>query len=217
MKPDPNPQNNSPTVNYYNNSAEAWASSRDTPNYWSNQMSIFHKHLSSGKVLEIGLGTGRDAEELIKLGYSYTGIEPSLGMLALALKRKLKGFFMPIGVESLNFENLFEGFWAAASLLHIEKSQIESDLQRIYRSLKPGGVGTIIIKKYIEGSGPDERVEKDEGGERFFAYYRKDDSVDEFAEILVRNNFELIEEVVVDERNPKSTFLIYTVRKVKEP
>ena len=41
----------------------------------------------------------------------------------------------------------FDGFWAAASLLHTPKRKIKSVLGNIHKILKPEGVGFISLKR----------------------------------------------------------------------
>ena len=40
----------------------------------------------------------------------------------------------------LNFHEEFDAVWACASLLHVEKGQMTAVLQRVFQSIKPGGV-----------------------------------------------------------------------------
>ena len=62
------------TVGYYDKKAEDWATAHggyEKTSYWQSEMERFHELLPSGKVLEIGSGTGKDAEALIAMGYDY--------------------------------------------------------------------------------------------------------------------------------------------------
>ena len=52
---------------------------------YNAEFQVFRSLVKSGnKILEIGCGTGKDAEELVKLNFDYTGIDASEGMLAIA-------------------------------------------------------------------------------------------------------------------------------------
>src|SRR5690606_36697645 len=84
----------------------------------------------------------------------------------------------------LDFPNeKFDGFWTAATLMHIPKSRIDEALQSIKNVLKDDAVGFISLK---EGEG-EEIVDKYEG-KRFFDFY----SMEEFEEVVKRNNFEVL-------------------------
>jgi SAM-dependent methyltransferase len=53
-----------------------------------------------GKLLEVGCGTGDDAQDLIKLGFDYTGIDSSTSAIAQA-KERLKG--LEVNLVCANF------------------------------------------------------------------------------------------------------------------
>lgn len=46
--------------------------------------------MPAGKILEVGSGGGRDAKDLIEMGYEYIGIDISKGLLEEA-KKYLEG------------------------------------------------------------------------------------------------------------------------------
>lgn len=175
------------TVGYYDKKADDWASAHhglEEASYWKSEMERFHELLPSGKVLEIGSGAGKDAESLIKMGYEYTGTDASEGLLKVAQKRNPQATFKHIGVHDLDFpEHSFDGFWTAATLLHIPKDRVDEALQRIKTQVKPDGVGFITMK-----AGAGEREDPETG--RWFAYYSKD----EFQGVLERNGFKVVEE-----------------------
>lgn len=199
------------TDEYYNKTAPEWAGSHNTANFWGEHMVRFHELLPSGKILEIGSGAGRDAKELIELGYDYLGIDPSEGMLNIAKETNPSAEFLNIGISDLDKENEFDGFWASASLLHIPKNQMDQALQNIHKAMKTGAIGFISLKKHID-DGADERVEKDDKGERFFSYWTEEG----FEEVLKKNGFELAAEVVEKKVGERTTWLIFQVRTLKE-
>lgn len=170
------------TINYYDTNAEDWALKHggdESESYWRKEIDRFHQLLPSGKILEIGSGPGKDAAALIQKGYIYTGTDASEGLIVIAKKRNLDGAFEKVDVYNLDFpEQSFDGFWTAATLLHIPKYRIDEALKQIKTQVKPNGVGFISLK---EGRG--EKEEKNTG--RWFSYYSKE----EFAEILERNGY----------------------------
>ncbi|OGD08295.1 hypothetical protein A2397_03635 [Candidatus Amesbacteria bacterium RIFOXYB1_FULL_44_23] len=175
------------TVGFYDKSAEAWTSmhgGNEGNSYWQDEMARFHELLPTGKVLEIGSGAGKDAAALIALGYDYVGTDASKGLIEVAQKRNPGAKFVNVAVEDLNFgEEKFDGFWTAATLLHIPKDEIDEALGSIKSQLKPGLAGFISMK-----AGAGEREDKETS--RWFAYY----SQEEFREILERNGFVVAEE-----------------------
>jgi SAM-dependent methyltransferase len=138
--------------------------------------------------LEIGCGGGRDAKELIALGYGYVGTDISAGLLEEAKKNNPGATFQQVSLYDLNFTEPFDGFWCAAVLLHIPKRRIDEALQAIKKNIKKGGIGFIAIK---EGDG--EKMETEgglDGDGRLFVYWQND----EFKQALTSNGLEVLQE-----------------------
>lgn len=178
------------TLRSYDENAETWVSEHQSNGYWRDEMARFHELLPYGRILEIGAGGGRDAQELIDLGYDYTGTDASTGFLTV-LNKKIPGVVAfersvydlpPPGTEP------FDGFWASAVLLHIPKARIDEALAGIRRSVKEGAIGFISLK-----NGVGEKVEQEVLGgkpfDRFFAYWTKD----EFIKVLSDNGFSVVD------------------------
>jgi SAM-dependent methyltransferase len=191
------------TVDYYDRKAPDWTAAHGGykgASYWTTEMARFHELLPSGKVLEIGSGAGKDAAALLAMGYDYTGTDASAGLINVAQKRNPQAKFICQAVHDLDFpEGNFDGFWTAATLLHIPKDKIGSALEKIKSNMKVDGIGFISV---IQGEG--ERTDPDTG--RLFSYY----SEDEFANVLKTNGYEVVESKV--RAGEKDTWLIYFVR-----
>jgi SAM-dependent methyltransferase len=89
-------------------------------------------------ILELGCGGGRDAAEMIRLGYVVTPTDGSPAMAAQAQQR----LGMPVRVmrfEELDAEAAFDAVWANASLLHARAETLPDVLARVRRALRPGG------------------------------------------------------------------------------
>jgi len=193
------------TIRTYNKLASEWASGHLDPDYWREEFTKFKELLPAGNLLEVGCGGGRDAKELIKLGYNYVGTDISEELLKEARIANPGAVFQQISLYDLDFPEPFDGFWCAAVLLHIPKRRIHEALQAIKRNINRGGTGFIAMKE-----GTFEGIETGhdyDGDGRFFAYWRND----EFKAVLAANGFEVIQEV----RKPMSkltTWLVYFVR-----
>jgi len=176
------------TKNTYDESAAVWTVHRSQSDFWLEELKIFHKLLPNGSILEIGSGAGRDVENLVNLGYKYTGTDISEGMLKIARQKFPKQKFYRQSVYDLSFPKEFDGFWAAAVLLHIPKSRMVEALGKIRNTMKPGAVGFISLK---DGSG--ENLQEDDFGDkklrRFYSYWTKD----EFINVLEVAEYELLE------------------------
>lgn len=178
------------TLENYNEFANAWAKARNVKNFWVQEMQLFHKLLPCGTILEIGSGHGRDAAELLDLGYEYVGTDISEGLLKIVKGRFPNQQFYRQSVYDLSFPKgpKFDGFWAAAVLLHIPKSRIAEALQAIRSVVKPGAIGFISLK-----DGQGEGLQRDIVGEatmyRLFSYWSKEG----FEQTLKDNNYDLVD------------------------
>lgn len=195
------------TLKTYNAKAQHWAALHSSPGAWKEEMEILRKFLPGGKILEIGSGGGRDAKELIAMGYDYVGTDISEGLLETAKKVNPGVSFLNQSVYDLSFPNgtRFDGFWACAVLLYIPKAKIDQALQNIRKYIRNQGIGFIAVK---EGKG-EELLEDTENGqvyERFFSFY----SEQEFREVLLRNHFEILE--FKKRQRPQTSWLCFFVR-----
>jgi SAM-dependent methyltransferase len=177
------------TKSSYDGHAKDWAKYFDDAGGWPKQLAKFKELLPKGKVLEIGAGTGRDAKDLISLGYEYVGTDISDELLKVARSRMPNQIFIQQSVYDLSASDKFDGFWASAMLLHIPKSRINDALQQIKSVLKPNAIGFISIK---DGDGEkitNHNFENGEELERLFTYWSKE----EFTKVLRDNDFEVLD------------------------
>jgi ubiquinone/menaquinone biosynthesis C-methylase UbiE len=199
------------TVNAYNKIADDYKNRNSNP-FYTNEYETFLRFFREGKkIIEIGCGIGRDAEKLIENGFVYTGIDASDGMLALARERVPSADFRCMDFYTLSFpDECFDGFWTAATLLHVPKENIKDVLQNIKRIVKPKGIGFISVK---EKTTMDEGIikEKKSGGiERYFSFYEEG----EFGKILKENGFEVMDSYKKLENDTQQTvWLCFFVRK----
>jgi ubiquinone/menaquinone biosynthesis C-methylase UbiE len=145
--------------------------------FWVNEFETYKKLLTGKKIIDIGCGAGRDAVVFTHAGYEYTGIDASPAMLSIAKERAPKGIYRAMDFSRLDFpDSTFDGFWAAASFLHVPKEDVTQLLVEAKRITKPGGVGFISLKqkeRMDEGMIEQQRF----GGtiSRYFSFYEKDE------------------------------------------
>ena len=193
-------------LNTYNIIADNWHANRTGNDFWADEHKKFGEFLPSGRILDIGCGSGRDSFWFVENGYEYLGIDGSASMIKLAKKNnpkarfKLKNFF-----ELFSRGRNFDGFWAAASLLHVPKNQILGLLKTIKSQIKPGGIGFISLK---EGIGEKEEVWTGTDLKRFFVYYSKD----EFKSILESAGFSILEAGTKIQNNKHMTWITFFVK-----
>jgi SAM-dependent methyltransferase len=94
---------------------------------------------AAGRVLELGCGSGRDAEILLAHGFD---VDPTDGTPAMAARAEER---LRRPVKVMQFDELadvgaYDGVWAHASLLHVPRPALGSVLALVFRALKPGGL-----------------------------------------------------------------------------
>lgn len=125
------------TFAFYEREAQVYAArphDGQFPQLWR-----FLEDLAPGaEILELGCGGGRDAAEMIRLGYRVTPTDGSPAMAAKAEQRLGR----PVRVmtfDALEAEQAYDAVWASASLLHARAAALPDIFARIRRALRPGG------------------------------------------------------------------------------
>lgn len=119
----------------------------------------------NGYILDAGCGSGRDSLYFLNNGYKVLSFDNCKEMVEqttnLTGQKALQMSFYDV-----DFENMFDGVWACASLLHIPKRDMPSILEKLRRTLKPGGI------LYCSFKWGDSEVIREDG--RFFNNYTEE-------------------------------------------
>ena len=160
------------TLDYYNKNAKAFVDGTVNTNM-EEHYEQFVKYLNDGaKVLDLGCGSGRDSLAFQKMGYNVVAIDGSEEICREA--RIQTGIDVKcMRFEELSYEEEFDGIWACASLLHVEKDAMRDVMLKVSKALQPPGV-LYCSYKY----GTDERVSNG----RFFSDYTEKDIPEIFKE-----------------------------------
>lgn len=153
------------TINYYNNNAKEFAD-RTVNTDMGVCQDRFTALLDKGAfILDAGCGSGRDSKAFVNQGFNVTAIDASSEMCLVA--SKYTGLKVEcIRFDEMEFKNRFDGIWACASLLHIEKKELPDILCRFHKALKPGGV---MYASFKYGNKEEHRLG------RFFSDYNMDE------------------------------------------
>ena len=127
------------TLEYYDKNAIAFFAG--TVNI---DMSSLYKRVEAylkpnAHILDLGCGSGRDSRYFLNRGYHVTAVDGSEQLCQLA-SEVIGQEVLHLRFCDLNFYEEFDAVWACASLLHVEKGQMTAVLQRIFKSIKPGGI-----------------------------------------------------------------------------
>src|SRR5258708_20769265 len=146
------------TLRCYQKKARVYC--RRTEAISSPALQSFLERLKPGaSILELGCGSGRDAVEMLRLGYDVTPPDGSPEMARQAegrLRRKVS----VLEFSDIEGELRFDGVWAHACLLHVPVLHLGELLRKIYRVLKSPGV---LFANFKEGAA--------EGRDRLGRYY----------------------------------------------
>jgi 2-polyprenyl-3-methyl-5-hydroxy-6-metoxy-1,4-benzoquinol methylase len=133
------------TIRYYNENARAYFDSTVALDM-GKLYGPFLKHLRPGsKVLDAGCGSGRDSLFFKNQGFQVTAFDASKEMVKLA-SELLDQKVLLMSFEDLSLTEQYDGIWACASLLHVEKAKLSRVVAELAKHLKDGGVFYISFK-----------------------------------------------------------------------
>ncbi|MCF7919421.1 MAG: class I SAM-dependent methyltransferase [Candidatus Cloacimonetes bacterium] len=115
-------------------------------------------------ILDVGCGSGRDAEKFQEKGYAVTALDPVEEFVAYSSRLTGKKTLL-MKVEDIEFAGEFEGIWACSSLLHIRPEKMQDVFRKLNRALKEEGILFISVK-YGEFEGEKEGT--------FFCFYTEE-------------------------------------------
>ncbi len=149
------------TIDYYNQNADAFIQNTihaDMKEHYDRFVPYLPEQAS---ILDLGCGSGRDSQFFMKQGYFVTLVDGSIEVCKQT--SKLLGVEVRcLLFEDLDYHNKFDGVWACASLLHVNKSDMPRVLQKVSAALKQTGVLYASFKY-----GDAEEIK----GSRFYNYY----------------------------------------------
>ena len=93
----------------------------------------------NAEVLDLGCGSGRDSLYMEDRGCYVTLMDGSEQMCKLAEIHTDKDV-VHMTFEEMDFEEVFDGIWACASLLHVEEKDMDRIMGKVVQALKPEGV-----------------------------------------------------------------------------
>ncbi len=130
---------------YYNENAKAFILDTFSCDM-SNLYHFFEQYLKDPEViLDLGFGSGRDSLYFQKKGYTVYSIDPTKEFYEHGKGIGLEHVYQ-MSAQEMNFENLFDGIWACASLLHVPSSELNDVFQKCGKALKENGIIYVSFK-----------------------------------------------------------------------
>lgn len=137
-----------PSVDYYNDNAQSFFDGTNDV----DMSAVYDRFLplipERGTILDAGCGSGRDSRMFIANGYDVTSFDASPELVALA--RSING--VPASVATFSSfcsEQLYDGIWACASLLHLPRAQLVEVITGLADLLAPKGVFYLSFKQGV--------------------------------------------------------------------
>lgn len=137
------------TLEYYNKNAQLYCEQTIVGDLQENYDRFLKQLPNNAYILDFGCGSGRDSKYFIDNGYKVKAIDGSIEMCKLASK------YINQEVKCMKFDELkdrdtYDGIWACSSILHIEKDELSSVLNKMIDALKANGV---IYTSFKKGTG----------------------------------------------------------------
>ena len=127
------------TLDYYNSKAKDFVTDTVAVAFTEMQDTFLEYIQKGGRILDFGCGSGRDTKYFISKGYDVDATDGSEELCKIASEYtgiKIKQMLF----EELDEVELYDGVWACASILHVEKKQLPEILKKIATATKKGGV-----------------------------------------------------------------------------
>ncbi|MXM62117.1 methyltransferase domain-containing protein [Streptomyces sp. HUCO-GS316] len=144
---------------------------------------------TTGPILDLGCGGGRDANYFASHGHRVVAADISVQMLRearrrIAPSRESQVDFVCVDIRRLPFQGkTFSGVWASGSLLHVPRADLLPSLRKIAKVLKAGGLAALSMKN---GAGEGWEQLGAVSGSRWFTYVDPTD----FADLMRQAGFE---------------------------
>lgn len=159
----------------YDAIAEDYANDHANDTWDDDYIDLFLSLLTPGaNVLDLGCGPGVEMKRLRTRGMHVHGLDISGKILDIARRLNPDSAFTQADMRHVPFKDgSFDGVFAKASLLHVNKKDVSLTLHEIFRILVPHGIVHIAVKKKRPGQEDGYLTEHDYGlpYTRFFSYW----------------------------------------------
>lgn len=100
----------------------------------------------NAEVLDLGCGSGRDTIALEEKGFYVTPMDGSEEMCKLA-EVNTDEEVLQMTYEEMDFDDVFDGIWACASLVHLTEDEMREIIDKLVQALKADGILYFSVRK----------------------------------------------------------------------
>ena len=127
------------TLEYYQKNAEAFCGATVSADMQDARARFLQCLPEKAHILDQGCGSGRDTREFLMEGYTVDAVDGSEELC------KRAATYTGIPVKKMLFSELseinrYDGVWACASILHLEKTELSDVLIKVSGALKENGI-----------------------------------------------------------------------------
>jgi len=140
----------SKTQQFYEKNAVQWSLLKTNSFYHEKPFRIFEKLLKKGdRVVDIGCAYGIHMPLFLGIGRKlhYEGIDLAQNMVRIAQSHYPQISFRTADALTFKSKKKFDGFWSAATLMHIPMNNWPTLLKNIESNVKNGGIGYLTLPK----------------------------------------------------------------------
>lgn len=142
---------NNTTIEYFNEKAEKCFLDAFTITERTNQDHFLSFLKPGARILDFGCGSGRDTAYFREKGFDVTPADGSEGMCRFA-SEYLKTPVRLLEFNELDEEEVYDGIYASASIMHLEYEKLVEVFPKMIRALKSNGI-IYVSFKYGEEDG----------------------------------------------------------------
>ena len=133
------------TIDYYEQNAKLFIEGTLNVDFAEIQHMFLELLPEKATILDFGCGSGRDTKHFLEQGYSVDAIDGSLELCRAASD------YTGIKVKHMYFHELddyekYDGIWACASVLHLEKKELPEVLRKMSAATKKNGIIYLSFK-----------------------------------------------------------------------
>lgn len=125
--------------NYYDKNAECFITDTANVDMTEHYEKFLHWIPKGGSIIDAGCGSGRDTLAFEQMGYDVRAFDASVAMVeATRTLATVPTYQMTF--QNCAFDELFDGIWACASLLHVPRLELSMALSNLSSAVKVNGI-----------------------------------------------------------------------------